>query len=683
MVNNMKKSKKLIIWIAILLVVAFLSIYFVVRILKDPTRLTPKENEWINNNLNKIQNVSVVNDTNVFGQNGMGVFYDFVEDFSDQYGLKVNSITYNTSERVEGIQFRISNTLQDNEVNFYQDHYVLISKKDSFVSLEDLANKKVGVLSNSLSYIRTELESVPSFVSYNTREELLKALDQDTDISGVIVPRIEFMDTILSKNYFITAHFSNIYRYYNLLLDEANEVNFSNVLRKFFQKWEKANLEETILNQEFQLFIKNLNISQTEIDRLQGNVYHYGFINTHPYELLSGGNFGGIVASYLSEFSKFSNIEFSFKRYRNYKSLANAVSEQKVDIYYGYYTFTDSATEVSSNILVDYDVLFPLSDKSVVSSFKSLKGKTVYVEENSFLHSRLRSNTDIKLETYSGEKGLRKVIKNHGILLMDHYISTYYQSTLLKDYSVRYSSDVDISYSFKVLGNDTFAKLFMKYIDYLDENEMGYVGIYNHEMTQKHGTLLGTIAKYFIYIAVAFLLISYFVYRSSKKIRLVKKIRREDKMKFIDQLTSLKNRNYLNENIAQWNANSVYPQSVIVMNLNRIQDINDTAGYEQGDAQIKAAANILIKTQLDNSDIMRTDGNEFMIYLVGYQSKQISSFIHKLNKEFGNLPFKYGASIGYSMIVDDIKSLEDAINEAIEDVKKQKNNQKEEQGYEA
>ena len=105
-------------------------------------------------------------------------------------------------------------------------------------------------------------------------------------------------------------------------------------------------------------------------------------------------------------------------------------------------------------------------------------------------------------------------------------------------------------------------------------------------------------------------------------------------MKFIDQLTSLKNRNYLNENINLWNNNKVYPQTMIVIDLNNVQHINDTLGYEEGDKQIKAVANVLIKTQLDNSDIMRTDGNEFLIYLIGYSQKQVTNYIHKLNKEF-------------------------------------------------
>ena len=176
---------------------------------------------------------------------------------------------------------------------------------------------------------------------------------------------------------------------------------------------------------------------------------------------------------------------------------------------------------------------------------------------------------------------------------------------------------------------------------------------------------------------LAVFFVFYFLYRSSKRVRVAKKIRKEDKMKFIDQLTSLKNRNYLNENISGWNKNTIYPQTMVVIDLNRIQEINDTLGYEQGDAQIRAASNVLIKTQLDNSDIMRTDGNEFMIYFIGYQTKQITAYIHKLNKEFKKLPYEYGACIGYSMIVDDLKSIEDAINEATGDVKKQKEMQKE------
>ena len=137
-------------------------------------------------------------------------------------------------------------------------------------------------------------------------------------------------------------------------------------------------------------------------------------------------------------------------------------------------------------------------------------------------------------------------------------------------------------------------------------------------------------------------------------------------------LTSLKNRNYLNEKMEIWNQNTIYPQGIIVIDLNNIKYLNDTFGHEEGDKQIQGAANSLIKTQLDNTEIMRTDGNEFMVYLVGYSEKQVVSYIKKLLKEFKKLPYDYSAAVGFSMINDDLKLIEDAINEASEMMRENK-----------
>ena len=242
----------------------------------------------------------------------------------------------------------------------------------------------------------------------------------------------------------------------------------------------------------------------------------------------------------------------------------------------------------------------------------------------------------------------------------------------MDDYNTRYRNVLSDTYNFYISSDETFNLLFSKYIQTLDPNTIQVRGIHNHTITIKSGTILGKIAKYSLIIICIIFVILFLAYRSSKKIKIAKKIKKEDKMKYIDQLTSLKNRNYLNENVANWNKNTIYPQATIIIDLNQIQEINDSLGYEQGDSQIKATANILIKTQLDNSDIMRTDGNEFLIYLVGYQEKQIVSYIRKLNKEFKSLPYEYGAAIGYSMIVNDMKTIEDAINESVEDMKNKK-----------
>ena len=143
-------------------------------------------------------------------------------------------------------------------------------------------------------------------------------------------------------------------------------------------------------------------------------------------------------------------------------------------------------------------------------------------------------------------------------------------------------------------------------------------------------------------------------------------------MMYLDVMTNLKNRNYLNDNLPYWEENKIYPQAIVVIDLNSISVINDTKGHEEGDRQIQSAASILIKTQRENSEIIRTDGNEFLVYLVGYDEKQIVTYVNKLNKELKELPYEYGASIGYSLINTESTTIDDAINEALIMMRKNK-----------
>ena len=71
---------------------------------------------------------------------------------------------------------------------------------------------------------------------------------------------------------------------------------------------------------------------------------------------------------------------------------------------------------------------------------------------------------------------------------------------------------------------------------------------------------------------------------------------------------------------------------------------------------------------MDRSDIVRTDGNEFLIYLLSYDEQFVSSYAKKISKLLKDLPHENGATTGYSMIEDDMKTIEDAINEAILDM---------------
>lgn len=663
--------------IIIILIIAIIALVglgvLTYNIINDENKLSVEEKEWITENINIVQNVYVRNDLDVFGKNGSGVFYDFLSSVESEYEIQINRITYGIGEESKDNAFKVVYDIEEDDVVFYKEHYVVISKdKKNISSISQLNNKKIGVLSADEKTINKYLGTTGNTIinKYETSTNLFQALEANTDIEYAIIPLEENLTSILTSNYFIDFHISDLNKY--MILDTDKDNTFGSIMKKYYATWQKEELEKSLNANKLNTFVEALSISDKEIDNIQSRPYTYGFINNSPYEVLIGGTYGGIVSEYISSFSKFSKTEFEFKKYKNFSKFTEAIANQSIDIYYNYYNLDTKYQPIHSIMNISFVVAVPENDAQVMNSISSLSGKTVYVQKNSLLEKYLNSLGGIKIYTYENAKELKKAAKTGAILVLDEEVFNYYKKSELNNYTARYNNTLSETYNFYVKGNSTFNLLFEKYIQTLDPKEMKVMGNANHAYTMKSGTILGQVAKYSLIVIFAFIIILYLVYRSTKQIKITKKIKKEDKMKYIDQLTSLKNRNYLNENIANWNKNTIYPQATIIIDLNQVRNINDTLGYEQGDAQIKAAANILIKTQLDNTDIMRTDGNEYLIYLVGYQEKQVVSYIRKLYKEFKTLPYEHGAAIGYSMITNDMKTIEDSINESVEDMRTKK-----------
>ena len=666
----MKNKKSVIITIVVIIAVVIIGL-ITYRVLTNENKLTASERRWINNNIDTVQNINVVNDVNLFGNTGTGVFYEFLNDFEQEYKLELNPVTFNYGEQTSGLTLGIVKSLKENDFVFYTDHYVLVGLEDEVVSgYQDLEGLDIGVVKDDASYISNfaDVNNI-TLSQYEDKAKLLEAFRDHEDIHYMIVPLSIYLDEILKNDYVINYHLSDIELYYVI---RGNDDTLTSILEKFYYNWYQDNLDSYLKREEFNLFTTALGISETEVDAMRSITYNYGFINNSPYEVIMSGNYGGIIAMYLYDFSEFSDVEFNYTKYRNLNRFKKAVSNNDIDLYFNYYNLSDNYYDIDSNLAIRYSVIASNENNLVVNSIQSLVGKTVYVDENSFLHDYLSSIKGIQIETYEDEKDLKKLNRKDVIIVIDKNIFDLYSGSNLSNYTERYTSSLNDTYQFKSRTDSAFYKLFSKYAMVVDHNKVIYDGMYSHSMTVRTGSILGTIAKYILITLVIFAVIFIIFYKNSKRIKIAKRIKKDNKMKFIDQLTSLKNRNYLNEYIHNWNNNTVYPQTMIVIDLNNIQFINDTLGYEEGDKQIKAAANILIKTQLNNSDIMRTDGNEFLIYLVGFTQKQVTNYIHKLNKEFKKLPYEYGAEFGYSMINDNVKTIEDAILEATDEMKSQK-----------
>ncbi len=667
----MKNKKRIFIVTIIVFIIAIIGLVSY-NILTDSNKITSSEKKWINDNINKIQNINVINDVDIFGNTGSGIFYEFINDFERDYKLQLNPVTFNYGENPSGLTLGVKTSLKKDDSVFFEGHYVLVSRKDEIVqNYNSFAGKKIGVVKDEIAYISDYLTNVSgiNLTGYENKEVLLEEMSKGENIDYIIVPLTLYLDEILRNDYYIVNHMSDVKLYY--VISSSNDT-LSTIVNKYFNTWKEDNLNSYYKREKFKLFAEALGITDTEIDALKSVTYKYGFINNSPYEVLMSGNYGGIVAMYLYDFSEFCDVDFNFKKYNNLSKFKQAINNKEIDLYFNYYNMSNNYYDVSSKILVSYSVIAKKENNVVINSVKGLVGNEVYVEENSLIANYLSNIDGINIKTYKDDKDLKRLNKKDVIIVIDKNIFNLYREKELSNYSERYSDVLNSVYDFKSKNNSAFYKLFSKYVMAKDSNEMINRGMYSHSMTVKTGGVLASVAKYILLTLAVFAIIIIIFYKSSKRIKVAKKIRREDRLKFIDQLTTLKNRNYLNEYINNWNNNTIYPQTMIVIDLNNIQFINDTLGYEEGDRQIKAAANILIKTQLDNSDVMRTDGNEFLIYLVGYTQKQVTNYIHKLNKEFKKLPYEYGAEFGYSIINDNIKTIEDAILEATDEMKGQK-----------
>ena len=659
----MKKFKKIII-ITIISILLVLGIVFgIYKIFKDENSLTIIEKTWINNNKNSVYTINVPNDVNIFGKSGNGVFFDFINDLDEDLDLKLNSTVYSTANKNDSFGFTIGTNYDKRDLLIYTDYYVLLNLEDnSIVDLRNLKDSNVGILTNDLGYISNYYEINCTFKTYDNGDDLFNGLDEK-EVSYIIVPETLYKDIIINKSYNISYFFNDAKVYYYLHL--GNDETLNSIISKYYNNWILDNYYDSYNKNNYELFISSLNISDIDIDSLTDKNYSFEYLVNQPYQLLSRGEFTGVVSEYLDTFSTFSGIDFNYNRVKKFKDLKYDINKKKIDLFFGNYNYTGDYKKININLNINYYLIGNRDLKINIDSLKAYNDK-VYVEENSLLYDYLSTYSNITTKTYKKTNDIRKLLNKGDVVLVDKLYYEKYLIDNLNNVDILLSDTIkDKTYSFYYKNdNDIFYKLFKNYANTLNPNEVVNDGINKYYKTYKAGSRTVKLAKYIILLITVIVIGVFILIRQKKKIVLNTKVKNNEKIRYVDMLTSLKNRNYLNDRLEIWNQNTVYPQAVIVLDLNNVKYLNDTFGHEEGDKQIKAAANALIKTQLENTELIRTDGNEFMVYLVGYTEKQVVSYIKKLLKEFKTLPYEYGVAIGFSMITDDLKLIEDAFNEA-------------------
>lgn len=669
----MKKKKLLIgIIISISVVVIAIAAYFLLTKEDQTTTLNIIEKQWIESNKNKRFDFSIVTNIPIFSYDGEGIFLDFLNNMEEVTGLEFNRISTKLGDDLtSNYGFNIVDNVEDNDILIYEDNYIILSNKNiRYEDLNQIDNLVVGALSSDVSSIAYYLKGANiTFKAADDMDDLFKAIKTDKQnnivpvVDAIIIPKTIYLDKVLNyADFSISYNITELSKKFVLSLGDNDRLN--DILTKYYNKWSTENFDTKYNAYLLDIYFKVNGVDEKQKVQFRSKRYNYGFVDNAPFDMDNNG----INSQIINDFMGFSNIEIHFQKFNSYNDLTNAFNKNDID-----FMFNNVANQE-----YDLDILTTTSNYDEKFVVISNKDNVIVINSiNSLSDNNINVIGGTKIEAYlnaqgfevNGHKNMDQLINstnNSSLIVTDYLTYKYYFNTYFIDSDLKYVFNLNDDYNYiirDISDNELFYNLFNFYLSFMNDKKM---------INNKYNSISTEVVSSFNYrifiiiggFLIALIISIIFLKLTSKSKNNVSNLSKENKLRYIDMLTSLKNRNYLNDNIEKWDNSEVYPQTIIIIDLNNVTYINDNYGHNEGDNLIKEAANILIKNQISNSEIIRTNGNEFLIYLVGYEEKQIISYIRKLNKEFKELAHGFGVALGYSMINDAIKTIDDAINEA-------------------
>ena len=683
------KRKKLLVFIVLITMIALgvgIGLYLSSR--KSNNALTLEETQWIDANKHDVIDIAVINDVPLVSFEGDGLLYDYLNYVKEKTKLEFNIIPYKIDTTIDSnYRLNISTNVNEDDIVIYKDNLVYISiDNKEYKKEEEISNLKIGVVKSEkeelINYFDDRNIEFVEYEDYNKLKEAFKDakanIESGTEasINGILILKTLYTKELIEKDHKISYNFNNLNRYYVLSILENKE--FNGIMLKQYKNWNNKLYKESYNSSLSKIYYKFKNISDVEEKKLKSEKYTYGFINYGVINSIDKKQLRGFNSIILRDFKDFSGLTIDYTKYNSVINLINNFNSGNVDFILDLVDkskYKNEIYETSNMYNKQLVIVSGITNDEHIDSLSSLKNKEVLTIRDTYLEDELKK-IGSKLKSYNDIENLLKDFDSNSLVVMDIENYNYYKTSYLKNSRISYIINDGSRYKF-IINNTEKNKLFEDLLNfYISYNCLDEIISQNYnEVAYQNSNLM-----YILILIIIGLLIYVFLdfIGHMKKIFNAIKIRRkvnmtkEDKVKYIDQLTSLKNRNYLNSKIEEWDESEVYPQAIIVVDLNNVSYINDNYGREEGDKVIKEAANILMQFQLENSEIMRTDGNEFLIFLVGYTEKQIISYLRRLSKEFKNLSHGFGAASGYSVITDAIKTFDDAVNEAVIDMKNNK-----------
>ncbi len=669
----MNKKRNTIITIIIVFCIILAGVIcYLLNFSKDERSLTVLEKKWILNNINKMIDIDVYNDIPVFGYNGEGIIFDFLNYTTKENQINFNKISYYTNNKINSssISFKVlknNEKIEKQDIVLYEDYYAIYTKsKNTTIDLKQ--KQHFAYLSEDEEVLKDYFPKTVELTCYEKIDDLIKDY-QENKFDNIVLPSNKYMNVILKNKLQVAYHITDLKL--NYILRVKDETVYQ-ILKKSYLNYIQNQYEDDYSKNYLKLYFDSTNTSDLLRKNYNSKTYKYGYVINMPYENIVQKEFVGTISNYLTDFNQVAKTDVEVTSYKSIDELKTALITGEIDFALGNFDY--------SKINMKYDLTTSIADLKYVilskkdylmNSIKGLQSEKVTTVSGSKLYQLCKDN-NIKTINYNDTDELLRNIDDSSIIILDKQTYLYYKDNKLKEYKINYESNLSDGYHFIMnSSNETFNQLFNYYVSNISYDQIKY--LYRTDITiDKDYTTI----KAFIFITTLVIVLIISTLIISKRTITNKSISKDEVLKYIDPMTSLKNRSYLNLNIYDWDDNVIFPQSVIVFDLNQLKEVNDTLGREAGDEIIKKVASILINNQLENTDIIRSGGDEFLIYLVGYDEKYVTEYAKKLTRLMRNIPNSLGCEYGYSMILDEVKTVDDAINEAITMLMKNKEKRK-------
>lgn len=573
---------------------------------------------------------------------GVSLKLEVSDNWNDIYSRFLNNtidIIYGaneTSERQEFMSFTKP---------ILKNPYVIIAKKDGSIrTIGDIDKKKVGFIENDfvIKYLPNQYKNIKYDKSlFPSNEYGINAL-RNNEIDAFITTGGPFIYDYLYKYPELEYVFKINTVTSDMTLSSKKENRILiDILNKEIMKLEDTDLPQIINNAEVDYNLKIMNLTEDEKSWLfNDGTAIVGVTKDYlPFDYFDNGKLKGIDGEILNEISRMTGIKFSYD-YDKFDTLQEKLGKNEVNLLNIAKTEENMKNAIFTEPFIkERDIIVGRKEADDVIDIFGLEGKSVAVIKG-FWHKELldKNLTNVKIvETSDIQESMKLVYEGKVDYLIENPTVVRYYVKDLQYYDLiqKGITSTDSFFYFGASKNKPeLASIINKVLPMIDINELslkGYQEVPYESYNQKH-FVINFVIIFLIVALIIFIIYAVKLIKSLIKEKTEKQLLRErEHLLSIDILTELYNRNYFNTKVLDHLDELIFPQVLIIADLNNLKVVNDTFGHHAGDLMLRAFSEALKEACPEDSGIFRIGGDEFFIFLTASSEKEASKVIKKIN----------------------------------------------------